>query len=106
MSGVERLYRQALSDHRDEKKAAKATIKQFPEPVRTRIEALRGEVTFTVRRYSHHSFCWPQHPLFARRPTDPWPGARFPEAVLVVEIAMRDPDCIRLLDSHIGQNQG
>ena len=99
MTGVERLYRQALSDHRDEKKAAKATIKQFPEPVRARIEALRGEVTFTVRRYSQHSFCWPQHPLFARRPTDPWPAVRFPGTVLAVELALRDPQCLALMCS-------
>jgi hypothetical protein len=74
----------------DQKIACEAFIRELPGAEQERLAKLVAETTYHRRKYGQCDFyCWPIHPVFSDRPTDPWPASRFPKFVLMSEFAIR-----------------
>jgi hypothetical protein len=84
---VYEMYQRNLDTLRSERKAATATMKAL-EPARFDLLCEEAEkATFAVRQYGQGQFyCWIHHPAI-KDALDPWPGSRFPKAVVCIEIA-------------------
>lgn len=84
--------RALVAKHECEKKGCAAFVKTLPEPERQRLAGLVEQIRFQRRHYGGGQFyCWALHPLFEKRPIDPWPASQYPKAVLMADFAIRTP---------------
>lgn len=82
--------RALVAKHECEKKGCAAFVKTLPESERQRLAGLVGQIRFQRRHYGGGQFyCWALHPIFEKRPIDPWPASKYPKAVLMADFAIR-----------------